>query len=129
MRMKDLQPAAVVQRQLDAYNAKDLEALLAIYAEDARLFEHPATLLAAGTAQLRERFAARFREPNLHAQLLNRMVMGNLVVDQERVTRTFPEGAGTIELIMIYEVRDDRIARAWSIAGTKHVEHDLPPAK
>ncbi len=112
---------AVVQRQLDAYNAKDLDALLAIYAGDAQLFEHPATLLAMGTEQLRERFAGRFREPNLHAQLLNRMVMGALVIDHERVTRTFPEGAGTIELIMIYEVRKGRIAKAWSLAGTKRL--------
>lgn len=115
------QAAAVVQRQLDAYNSKNLDALLAIYADDAQLFEHPNTLVAAGTAQLRERFAGRFREPNLYAHLLSRMVMGDHVVDHERVTRTFPEGPGTIELIMIYEVRDGRIARAWSLAGTKTV--------
>jgi len=119
MRMNDDQAAAVVQRQLDAYNARDLDALLAVYADDAQLFEHPATLVAAGSAQLRERFAARFREPNLHAQLLNRLVMGTLVVDRERVTRTFPDGPGTIELIMIYEVRDGRIAKVWSLAGDK----------
>jgi putative hydrolase of HD superfamily len=29
-------PAAVVQRQLDAFNARDLDALLAAYAEDAQ---------------------------------------------------------------------------------------------
>lgn len=119
MNQDEDQAAEVVQRQLDAYNAKDIEALLAIYADDAQLFEHPVTSLAAGTGQLRERFAARFREPNLHAQLLNRMVMGAFVVDHERVTRTFPEGPGTIELIMIYEVKGGRIARAWSIVGER----------
>jgi uncharacterized protein (TIGR02246 family) len=120
--------AAVIQTQLDAYNAKDLDALLAIYADDAQLFEHPATLVAAGTDQLRERFAARFREPNLQAHLLNRMVMGRFVVDHERVTRTFPEGPGTIELVMIYEVEAGRIVRAWSLAGTKILLHDLSAA-
>ena len=114
-------PTAVVQRQLEAYNARDLEALLAVYADDAELYEHPATLLARGSAQLRERFAARFREPNLHATLLNRIVLGELVIDHEEVTRTFPEGPGTIELIMIYEVRSGRIARAWTHAGKKAV--------
>ncbi|HAV61872.1 MAG TPA: steroid delta-isomerase [Verrucomicrobiales bacterium] len=112
-------PEQVVQRQLDAYNARDLEALLAAYAQDAQLFEHPSTLVASGTTQLRERFAARLGEPNLHAQLLRRTVMGRTVIDHERVTRTFPEGPGTIELIMIYEVTDDRITRAWSIVGPK----------
>lgn len=45
--------------------------------------------------------------------------MGSIVVDHERVTRTFPEGAGEIELVMIYEVQNGRIARAWSIVGPK----------
>lgn len=112
-------PEAVVQRQLDAYNARDLAGLLAVYAEDAEMFEHPSKLLARGSAALGERFAARFTEPNLHAHLLKRIVMGNTVVDHERVTRTFPEGAGTIELTMIYEVQAGRIAKAWNIAGAK----------
>lgn len=117
-----LSPEAVVQRQLDAYNSRDIDALLAIYADDAQMFEHPATLLASGSAALRERFAARFEEPNLQAMLLKRMVMGSFVVDHERVTRTFPEGAGTVELLMIYEVQDGRIKKAWSIAGAKTLD-------
>ncbi len=114
-------PAAVIQRQLDAYNAKDLDALVAIYADDAALYEHPDKLLARGTAALRERFAARFAEPHLHAALLHRIVAGDFVIDHERVTRDFPEGRGTLELTMIYEVKSGRIARAWSIAGAKMV--------
>jgi hypothetical protein len=114
-----------VQRQLDAYNARDLDALLATYADDAQQFEHPTTLIASGSAQLRERFAARFQEPNLHAALVGRMATGNFVVDQEQITRTFPEGPGRIGLIAIYEVRQGRIARAWFIAGAKTLD---PPA-
>ncbi len=119
-----IDPAAVVQRQLDAFNARDLEALLSVYAEDAQMFEHPANLVASGTAAFRERFKIRFQEPNLHADLLSRTVMGSIVVDHERVTRMFSEGPGTIELIMIYEVRNSRIAKAWSIAGTKRLERE-----
>lgn len=107
----------MVQRQLDAYNARDIECLLGIYARDAEMFEFPSRLVAAGTEALRQRFEVRFREPNLHARLLNRMVSGNTVVDHEVVHRTFPEGPGTIELIMIYEVSNGRIAKAWSIPG------------
>jgi hypothetical protein len=55
-------PAAVVQRQLDAYNARDVDALLATYAEDAQMFEHPSKLLATGAVALRERFVARFHK-------------------------------------------------------------------
>ena len=51
-------PEAVVQAQLEAYNARDLDAFLATYAENAELYEHPSKLLASGMAQLRERYAA-----------------------------------------------------------------------
>lgn len=113
---------AVVQRQLDAYNARDLEALLGVYADDAQLFEFPGTLLAHGSNQLRERFGLRFKEPNLHARLLQRIVMGRTVVDHERITRTFPEGTGTLEMTMIYEVAGGRIQRAWAIPGARSVD-------
>ena len=78
-------PESVVQRQLDAYNARDIDALMATYAEDAQQFEYPATLLTAGAAQVRERTATRFRESNLHARLIRRIVMGQVVIDHEVV--------------------------------------------
>jgi hypothetical protein len=116
--------ASVVQRQLDAYNDKNIEALLATYAPDAELYEHPCVLLAKGTDALRERFLARFREPDLHAALLRRIVTGNFVIDHEWVTRNFPDGRGTLELTMIYEVKSARIARAWMIVGPKQLPGD-----
>lgn len=115
-------PESVVQRQLDAYNAHDIDALMATYAEDIELFEHPAKLLAAGAAQVRERQAARLAEPNLHAKLIKRMVMGSIVIDQEVVTRTFPEGPGRIELIATYQVQEGRISKAWFIFGPKSLD-------
>lgn len=112
-------PAAVVQRQLEAYNRRDVDALLAVYADDAQTFEHPATLLAAGSAALRERFTLRFQEPNLHARLLSRTVMGQIVIDYEQVTRTFSDGPGTLDVVMIYEVQNGRIAKSWAIPGPR----------
>jgi len=121
MNLQNPDPAAVVQRQLAAYNARDLDALMAIYADDAVMYEHPDKLLARGTAALRERFAARFREPNLHATLLHRIVAGPLVLDHERVTRTFPEGPGEVELVMTYEVQAGRIFPSSIITGAKRL--------
>lgn len=107
--MTTLAPEAVVQRQLDAYNARDLDALLATYARDARQYALPATLLATGHAEMRPRFAARFQEPNLHARLLQRAVMGNIVIDHEVVSRALPDGPGKVDLVAIYEVVDGLI--------------------
>ncbi len=108
----------VIQIQLDAYNAHDIEAFMAMWAEDALYFEHPSTLLASGAAEIRARHVARFQEPNLFAKLNKRMVLGNKVVDQETVTRTFPEGTGKIDVIVTYEVLNGKVAKAWYIFGT-----------
>lgn len=110
-------PAAVVQAQLDAYNAKDLDALMATYAPDARQFALHGALLAEGHDQIRPRYEARFVEPDLRAQLLTRSVAGNFVTDLELVYRNFPEGRGTVEMLCVYEVVDGRIARASFATG------------
>ncbi len=122
MNIHSIKPEEVIQHQLEAYNARDLDRLIGIYADDAQMFEHPSKLVAAGSAELRARFAARSREPDLHASLRQRIVMGNIVVDHEQVTRNFTEGEGKLELLMIDEVQNGRIARAWSIAGPKTLD-------
>ena len=110
-------PEAVVQRQLEAYNARDLDAWLATYAADATQYEHPATLLASGHAEIRARMQARFSEPNLHARLISRSVMGKVVVDHEVVTRNSPGGPGTVELVCIYSVERGLIQSASFASG------------
>ena len=119
-------PSAVVQAQLDAYNARDLEALLDTYADDAEQFTVHGALLATGREQMRARFKLRFAEPDLHARLLSRTVMGNFVVDAELITRTFPEGRGTLEMLCIYEVVEGRIRRASFAAGEQRMSADTP---
>jgi hypothetical protein len=112
-------PVSVVQAQLDAYNAKDIEALLRTYAVDAEQYTLHGELLAKGHDQLRTRFLARFEEPNLHAKLLSRIVSGNVVTDAELITRDFPEGRGTLEMLCIYEVVAGSIRKASFAPGEK----------
>ena len=107
----------VVQAQLDAYNRKDLDALLACYAADACLYAYPATLLVQGRDAIAERMRQRFAEPDLHARLLQRVVVGELVIDDELVTRSFAQGRGTQRMTMLYRVRDGHIADASVIMG------------
>ena len=113
-----MNPSSVVQAQLDAYNAKDIDALMLTYAPDARQFTLHGPLLAQGTDAIRPRYVARFAEPDLHARLLSRSVVGNIVTDVEIITRNFPEGLGTVETLCIYEVVDGRIQAASFATGT-----------
>jgi len=110
-------PAELIQRQLEAYNARNMDAWLATYAPQARQYLYPATLVAEGHEQIRARMRARFAEPNLHARLLQRHVMGKMVIDVEIITRTFPEGPGRLQMAAIYEVEDGLIQSAVFIAG------------
>lgn len=110
--MENTSPLAVVQAQLDAFNAKDIDALMRTYAPDAEQFALHGERLARGHEELRPRYLARFSEPDLHARLLSRTAMGNFVTDFELITRNFPEGPGTLEMLCIYEVIDGRIRRA-----------------
>jgi imidazolonepropionase-like amidohydrolase len=84
----------VVQMQLDAYNAQDLEAFLATYADDA-IVESAAQgkTLSSGKASLRERYAALFaRYPRNRARVAERRTEGEgVVLDHEIITGRAPD--------------------------------------
>jgi hypothetical protein len=114
----------IVQKQLDAYNARDIEAFMANWSDDAEYFQFPSTLLASGSAKIRERHLARFKEPNLFGLLIKRMAVGNLVIDQETVTRSFPDGTGRVDVIAIYQVEKGKIAKAWFKMGDPIIDSE-----
>lgn len=104
-------PVDVVEEQLEAYNARDLERFAATYADDIRIWRMPATEPSiAGQAQLREVYAKRFSSPDLHATIVNRIATGDKVVDHERVVGI---EAGPIEAVAVYQVVDGLIAKVW----------------
>ncbi len=102
----------LVQRQLDAYNNKDIDGWLNTYATDAQQFNLHGECTASGHDEMRQRIAVRFEEPDLYAKLLSRIVMDNIVVDHEVITRNFAEGKGEIEMLCIYEIQNDLIVKA-----------------
>lgn len=102
---------AVVQRQVDAYNRRDLEGFLECYSEAARLWQPPHQLTESGIEALRRRYRERFeRAPALQATIKRRIVLERFVVDWEHVTG-IPEG--DLHAIATYEVVDGRIANVW----------------
>ena len=114
----------VVKKQLDAYNAKDIDLFMTCWADDALYYEFPDTLLASGAVAIRERHLVRFREPDLFGKLISRTVLHNKVVDFELVSRTFPDGPGHIDALCIYEVAGDKIIKAWFVMGKPVLDAD-----
>lgn len=105
-----------VQRQLDAYNARDLERFVAEYTDDVIAYRLPSTEpVLSGKAAFAEHYRKnRFNTPGLHAELVNRMVFGNKVIDQERVVGL---GAQPTEVAAIYEVTPNGISRVWFVGS------------
>lgn len=109
--------AEVVSRQLEAYNARDIDEFMSCWAIDAEVFAWPSEMIAKGSDQIRARHIERFKEPDLFASLIGRVAVGGLIVDREIVTRNFPQGRGKLDVIGIYEVEHGKIKRAWFKQG------------
>ena len=100
----------LIQRQLDAYNAQDIDAFMACYTDDAILAGLNGAVTQTGREAIRTRHMDLFAEhPQNRAELVNRIDLGSAVVDHEKVER-FP-GGEPFEVAAIYTIRDGKIAR------------------
>jgi len=106
-------PEEVVQLQVEAYAARDIDAFLSFYAEDAKLYRHPTgELIADGRESMRPRYSKMFEDtPDLGITILQRIARGNMVIDHEFVTGI--KGRERIHAVAIYEVKEGLITRVW----------------
>jgi hypothetical protein len=101
---------AVAQAQLDAYNAQDLDAHVACFADDVVIADFNGAENLHGIADYRARYEGVFAQyPGNHAELIGRLACANVVIDHERVSRV--AGGPTFDVLAIYTLRDGKIAR------------------
>lgn len=75
------------QKQLEAYNNRDIEAFMACYSESCFAEDGNGTILMENKAAMYRRYKQLFLEsPNLHCRLVSRIALHNYVIDEERVT-------------------------------------------
>lgn len=98
----------IVQIQLEAYNNRDIDAFMATYTKDIKLYNYPEKLKTEGQKAMRESYNKFFKNtPDLHAFIKNRIVIGNKVIDEEQVTIN-----GKIyNAVAIYEVENGKIKK------------------
>jgi len=112
----DFDPIGFVQRQLDAYNAHDLDRFVREYTDDIAVHRLPgATPFIEGKAA----FSAFYRENRfslrgLRAEVLNRMSFGHTVIDHERIVGLEAE---PFEAAVVYEVTPAGISKVWFVDG------------
>lgn len=77
----------VVDRQIAAYNRRDLDGFISCYADNAKVVQPDGSFLASGHDEIRARYGELFEHsPDLRAEISNRIEVGAVVIDEERVT-------------------------------------------
>lgn len=84
-------PEILAQRQLNAYNLRRLDAFVDCYHPEVKIYNYPGQLQSTGKEAMREGYGPMFENtPNLHCELVNRIVIGKQVVDKEKITGFAP---------------------------------------
>jgi hypothetical protein len=106
----------IVQLQLEAYNARNIDSFMAVFHQDIEIWTLGADAPSAvGWEKVKGIYQELFEHsPELHSTVINRSVIGNKVLDYEKISGR--KGAKEdIFLMMIYEVEEGKIRRAWAI--------------
>jgi hypothetical protein len=101
---------AIAQKQLDAYNAQDLDTYVSYFAADCVVSGLNGVPTETSRDAIKARYAKAFAQfPQNKAELKSRIAVGNTVVDHELVIRT--PGGEQFEIIAIYTFKDGLISR------------------
>lgn len=109
-----MSPLDCAEEQFAAYNERDLDRFLACFADDVHSFRLPEmTPLLSGKAAYGEFYATqRFNHTGLRAELVNRIVMGNTVIDHELIHGL---SDAPLETAIMFVVEDGLIKTVFSI--------------
>ncbi|UFH33130.1 amidohydrolase family protein [Chryseobacterium sp. C-71] len=105
-------PEMLVQKQVNGYNARNIDAFLEPYSEDAELYMFPNQLISKGKEAMRKDYSTMFKDlPELHCEIKNRIINGNFVIDQESVSGM--RKGQKVEATAIYEIKDGKIIKVY----------------
>lgn len=107
-------PAAVVQAQVDAYNAHDVELFASCYSSDIKMYDlGTETTDVVGKKDLLGNYQFLKTAPKEFKVIIEkRMVNGPIVIDYERLTG-LSDGREDRLVFAMYEVRNGKIIKAW----------------
>ena len=105
-------PVDLVQQQLNAYNAHDLEAFLVPFAENVEIYSTSGKLMMKGKEEMRKEYQFITKTPHLYCRLINRIVSGNTVIDHEEIW-TKPDPVNLHYGVAIYVIEKGKISRVY----------------
>ena len=103
----------VVDAQIQAYRARDIDLFLSHYADDASVVLFDGTPMFVDKQMMREQYGKLFADsPDLHVIIANRMSVGEFVVDEEHLSGFhFGEMPTEMTALGVYRVTDGKIAK------------------
>ncbi|GAB3818894.1 nuclear transport factor 2 family protein [Pontibacter rugosus] len=105
--------------QLKGYNSRDIETFVKAYSDTVKVYNSPGQLSYKGKDELRKRYSSMFAQtPDLHCELVNRIVSGNVVIDHERVQ--FSKDRPRKEAIAVYRIKNGEIYEVTFISPDKN---------
>jgi hypothetical protein len=106
--VSDVSPEVIVQKQMNTYNARDIDAFMATYTNNVKLYNYPNTLISEGKDVMRKQYQSFFdNTPDLSYIVKKRMVLGNKVIDEEYITANGKQ----FSVIAVYEIENGKIAK------------------
>jgi uncharacterized protein (TIGR02246 family) len=104
----------IIEQEIAAFNARDIEQFLACYAADAHILDGAGSTMASGHEEIRRMYAPLFdNSPDLPVQVVNRISFGTWVIDDEMLTGFILPGYPTdLRGVVAYQVADGTIQRA-----------------
>ena len=107
-------PVKAAAGQLEAYNRQDIEGFLKWYSDDIEIYNFPDELVLKGKEKMRERYVNAWKlNPEQKAEVRERIVNGNTVIDKEHVTGR--ADGKDVRVIAVYRICNEKICRVYFI--------------
>ena len=102
-----------VDQQLEAFNDRDLDRFMDAFAGDTQVEDGDGTRIMSGAAEMRPFYEAMFSDsPDLHCDVVNRISVGDWVIDEEKVVGVQAEGfPEELHSAVAYKVEGGKITR------------------
>ena len=104
----------IAQKQMEAYNSRNIEAYANLFSDDIKVYDFPKQLRYQGKDKLIERYESFFKNtPELFSFIEKRIISDNTIIDQEKVI--YKKGGTPKEFVVMYVVENQKIVEVYYI--------------
>ncbi|MFI0430538.1 hypothetical protein [Mariniflexile sp. HMF6888] len=103
-----MKPEDLIDKQLEFYNKNLLDLFCNTYSDNIEIFDlKSGKVILSGKKELYEKYDFRFNVQKVQTKIINRIIIGNSVIDQEEVSGI--KENEIVKAVAIYEIENDLI--------------------